>query len=402
MSFPWKLPFLLDGPAAAESTADDMPTDCRCAESWVCGHPEQMSRMQTGLLHAGAQAIFAPTLFANAFFLSEHGLESQVARINGALIAETRKNAAPFGVPVGGCIGPSGLFVQPYGRADFDDIYDAYREQVRALAESGADFLMLEAQTSLADMRAAVLAARTTDLPVFVTLSVDDGGHTMTGCTLLSAAITLQAMGVEAVGLTAPGGPGALLPLLRDVLPHASVPLIARPDPAGLSEPEFAAEMRSLLTEGISVAGCGRPAEPGYVSALRRVMDEFSPSSPAPDYEDADCYAAAIEGEAFFLGDDILFSRPIPCTSDLMEDLIGAEDEQVNAALVEVNTLDDAMLLSETSTMARLPIAVRTDSHTILDAALRYFQGRLIVDSNCQLDRELIDRLAAKYGAIVY
>ena len=52
--------------------------------------------------------------------------------------------------------------------------------------------------------------------------------------------------------------------------------------------------------------------------------------------------------------------------------------------------------------MTRLPIAVHCDSAPVLDAALRYFQGRLIVDSECQIEDEVLEPLAAKYGAILY
>ena len=64
--------------------------------------------------------------------------------------------------------------------------------------------------------------------------------------------------------------------------------------------------------------------------------------------------------------------------------------------------MDDVHLLTENSTVTRIPIAIHTDSRTLLDAALRYFQGRLIIDSNCEIDMELIERIASKYGAIVY
>jgi 5-methyltetrahydrofolate--homocysteine methyltransferase len=97
-----------------------------------------------------------------------------------------------------------------------------------------------------------------------------------------------------------------------------------------------------------------------------------------------------------------VFSEPIVCTSGLGDDLIDLDDERVNTALVDIGSLDDAMLLCESSSMTRLPIAVHCDNLTVLDAALRYFQGRLIIDSDCLIEKELIEPLAAKYGAIIY
>lgn len=409
MSFPFPLPLLLDGATATNLTAAGMPGGV-CVEQWILEHPEALLRLQSEFIAAGSQALYAPTFGANRACLRAYGLEKETAELNRRLVELTQRVARPAGVAVGGNLCPTGLFVPPHGNADFDDLYDIYREQVRALDGAGVDFLAVETQTSLADMRAAVLAARTTNLPVFVTLTVDESGRTLTGASLLPALITLQAMGVDAVGLNCSFGPKAMLGPLREAAAHAGIPLIAKPNAgvpmwnsgngeAYLSPEEFAEEMRPLLQAGARVAGgcCG--ATPAHIRALSQVVREFSPPEiPA----EPDAFAAAIESEAFFLGDDIVFSEPIPCSSWLGEALIDLDDEQVNAALVEVDSVDDAMLLGENSGMTRLPIAVHCDRPTVLDAALRYFQGRLIIDSDCLIEPELLEPLAAKYGAILY
>lgn len=409
MSFPFHLPLLLDGATATNLAAAGMPGGV-CVEKWILENPEKLTKLQSDFIEAGAQAVYAPTFGANRACLSNYGLEAEVADINQKLVALSKSVAKPAGVLVGGNVCPTGLFVPPFGESDFDDIYDIYREQIRALDDAGVDFIAIETQTSLADMRAAVLAARTTNLPVFVTVTVDESGHTLTGGSLLPAVITLQAMGADAIGLNCSFGPEHMLEHVEQVAPHISVPIIAKPS-AGvpmwnspehsgiLSPDEFAARMRGLMEAGARIVGgcCGSTVE--HLKALAQVAKEFGP----PEIpEEPDCYAAANEREAFFLGDDIVFSEPIACTSSLGEDLIDLDDEQVTAALVEVNSVDDAMLLSENSTMTRLPIAVYCDSLPVLDAALRYFQGRLIVDSACPIETDLIEPLAAKYGAIVY
>lgn len=409
MSFPFKLPMLLDGATATNLTAAGMPSGV-CVEKWILEHPETLVKLQSDFIAAGAQAVYAPTFGANRACLSNYGLEGEVAELNEKLVALSQSIAKPAGVLVGGGLCPTGLFVPPLGDADFDDIYDIYREQIRALNKAGVDFIVIETQTSLADMRAAVLAARTTNLPVFVTITVDESGRTLTGGSLLPAMITLQAMGVDAIGLNCSFGPKSMLEFIDEVMAHVSVPIIAKPN-AGvpmwnasnntgyISPAQFAAEMRQLMEAGVRIVGgcCG--TTPEHLKALADVVKDFSP----PEIpEEPDCYAAANEREAFFLGDDIIFSEPIECTSSLSDDLIDLDDEQVSAALVEINALDDVQLLCENSLMTRLPIAVHSDYLTVLDAALRYFQGRLIVDSDCQIDTDLIEQIAAKYGAIVY
>lgn len=405
--FPYPLPLLLDGATGTALAAAGMPPDIRRPggpgmEQWILQHPDMLCTLQSDYIDAGAQAIFAPTFAANASLLSAYGLEGRVAELNTELVRLSQSVAKPRGVLVGGNVCPSGLFVPPYGEADFDDIYDLYREQIRALGKAGVDFIAVESQTSLADMRAAVLAARATDLPVFVTIAVDESGHTVTGSSLLPVVITLQAMGVDAIGLNCLLDP--MLSLIESVRPHTAVPLIAEPNAIGpdgllLSPAAFAEKMRLLMQAGARIVGGYDDSTPAHIAALKEAAKEFGP----PEIpEEPDCYAAAIETEAFFLGDDITFSEPLACTSHLDDDLIDLDDDRCNAALVEVESIDDARILAENSGMTRLPIAVHCDSAPILEAALRYFQGRLIIDSECQIEDEVLEPLAAKYGAIVY
>lgn len=399
MRFPWTLPFLLGGPTAADFHIPAAGGDFS-AEQWLLEHGSALQEKQEEWLRAGVGALCAPTAFVAQFEPDANDADDEVKKLNRALLEITQQTAAKFGVPAGARIGGSGLFVPPYGDADFDEIYDGYRNQIRTLEEHEAAFFLLENQSSLADMRAAVLAARTGGLPVFVTLAADESGKTLTGGALLPALITLQAMGVEAIGLGGFLPPSVMLPLLKEVLPHASVPLCAIPCAEGLSPTEFAEQATALLHLGVPVLGIGGEHTPAHWRALREVANRpFElPHQPVT----ADTYAAATEKEVFFLGNDIMLSEPILCSSSLADDLIDLDDERVTAALVELRSLDDVHLLSETSNMTRLPLAVRTDSRPILEAALRYVHGRLIVDSNCQIETELIERTAQKYGAIVY
>ena len=99
----------------------------------------------------------------------------------------------------------------------------------------------------------------------------------------------------------------------------------------------------------------------------------------------------------------MVFSEPIECSPGLADDLIDLDDERVNIALVEIHSIDYARLLAETGHMSRLPIAVQAEASPHSGkAAWRYFQGRLIVSSDCSLEREHMEPIAAKYGAILY
>ncbi|MCI1966240.1 MAG: homocysteine S-methyltransferase family protein [Oscillospiraceae bacterium] len=385
-----QLPLLLD-PIPDFHTAG-LPSGAE-PELWLSEHPAPAKDLLRGFLHAGAQTLRAPTWCANRFCLPN----CDISELNRQLVQIAREAAGP-NKPVGGIIGPSGLFVPPHGSSDFDDIYEGYREQIRALEKSGVDFLLLDGLHALSDLRAALLAARTTGLPVITLISVDSDGHTMTDGSLLPDLITLQAMGADAVGLSCPATT-ELAEQFQLAQRHAAVPFAVRLESGGLSPKALSEAAIPFLKSGVRILGCGIGVGPDHIAALSKVIKKFGP----PELpEEPDCDAASIESEAFFLGDDIILSEPIGCTSSLADDLIDLDDEQVTAALVNVTELDDAVLLGAAGGMTRLPIAVHADSPTVLDAALRYFQGRLIVDSNCQIEREILEPLAAKYGAIIY
>ena len=413
MKFPFSLPLLLDGATGTNLLERGMPRNV-CVEEWICQNPSILQQLQKEFIDAGAQAIYAPTFGANRACLARYGLEDKVEEFNRKLVALSKQVAKPKNILVGGSLCPTGLFVPPHGEADFDDIYEIYREQIRVLDEAEVDFFIIETQTSLADMRAAVLAARSTNLPVFVTITVDKNGQTATGGTLLPIMITLQSMGVDAIGLNCSFGPEDMTEFINDIAQHSRVPIIAKPN-AGLpshynggngylSPDEFSYRMESLMEAGATIIGgcCG--TTPEHIAALRGMLqnrqDDFYHSE--LETADIDDYAAAIESESFFLSDHLTYSEPIECSVSLGDDFIDLDDERSNVALVEINSMDDALLLAEYGHMSRLPIAVRAESLPILDAALRYFQGRLLIDSECCIEPEALDTIAAKYGAIVY
>lgn len=303
------------------------------------------------------------------------------------------------GIPAGGTLGPTGLLVPPSGESDFEDVYSSCRRQAAALKSAGADFLYLDRQTSLADLRAFVLAARGSKLSVFAGWNLGADRKKNAEDEFLPTLITLQAMGASAVGFC--GLPSEeFLPLVEEALPCASVPLMltadAQPD---WTPAQYAEKIKPFLEAGVRLIGCGKDTTPQHFRALRGLTAKYG----RPDIpKEPDCYAAATEREVFFLGDDLEFSEPIRCSSLLGDHLIRLDDEEASAALVLVESIDDAVLLGKNSCLAKLPVVVHADNPTVLEAALRYFQGRLIIDSGSPIEREVLEPLAAKYGAVIY
>ncbi|MCI9273316.1 MAG: homocysteine S-methyltransferase family protein [Clostridiales bacterium] len=408
MSFPFPLPLILDGATGTNLIAAGLPSGV-CVEQWILDHPQVITELQQQFIAAGVQAIYAPTFGANRHKLAGYGLQDQVEEMNLRLVELSKAVATPAGVLVGGDVSPAGILIEPYGEATFEELYDIYEEQIRALKKAGVDFISMETQMSLADMRAGVLAAKSVGLPVFVTMTVEENGRSVMGAKPLSVLLTLQAMGADAVGLNCSTGPDLMEQLLKELLPHACVPLIAKPN-AGkpkeensarydLTPEQFSKDMERMLSSGIAIVGgcCG--TTPEHMKALCDRIKEKSFVFPS---REPDAFAAAIESEAFFIGDDIVLSPPIECSYDLSDDLIDIEDEQVNVALVEVNTLEDAKILVENAGMTRLPIDILVNDLSVLEYTLRNFQGRLLVDSKCGFEKDQLYEAAKPYGAIVY
>ena len=268
-----------------------------------------------------------------------------------------------------------------------------YARRAAVLRDAGVHLLAACAMTSLSEARAALLGARETHLPVFLTLTP--------GCALLPAVITLQALGAAAVGLDVLS-PEDAAEQIEEALPHARVPLAARlcawmADGKRRSPLQFGAAADPVLCAGAAVLLGGEGALPEHLAVLKGVIERF-PTVAAPE---VDTHAAAGEKEAFFLADDLEPSEPLPCDSNLSDAFIEAE-EDYNVARVEVEGVEDIPVLLDAAEVCRLPIAVYCDDPLVLDAVLLRYPGRLLVDSLCEMETPLLEDIAAQYGAIVF
>lgn len=388
---------LLDGATATAMMATGMPEGV-CTEQWILEHPEPLIQLQKRYAAAGCDILTAPTFGANRARLAAFGLAERLEELNTRLVALTRE-AAP-GKPVAGNLSPTGLLPEPYGEdgggVPMEELVSIYKEQASALQKAGVELLLVETMTSLNEARAALLACRDTGLPVFVSFAVDEEGRTLSGASLLPCLITLQAMGAAAVGLNC-ASPAVIGEQLRQVLPYARVPLIAQPAAGGLSPLGFGEAMEEVMGAGAAIVGgcCG--TLPEHLAVLRGVLDK----APVVASPEVDGYAAAGEQEAFFLADDLEPCEALPCDSDLADALIEAEDEY-NVARVHVAEREDIPVLLEAVRVCRLPLALYCDSPLVLDETLLRVPGRLLVDSLCDIEPELLEDIAAHYGAIVF
>ena len=224
-----------------------------------------MLDLQRRYVEAGADILYAPTFTANRVKLAEYGLENQMAAMIRSLVGISREAASGAGRPVyvAGDLTMTGELLQPMGKMELEELIDIYKEQITYLAEAGVDLLVVETMMSLAEARAALIAAKETcQLPVMVTMTFESDARTLYGTDAKTAAVVLESLGAAAVGVNCSAGPAYMRRMVADMAACTKkIPIIAKPN-AGLpyvdelgntrynmDKAEFAEEMRAIVRE---------------------------------------------------------------------------------------------------------------------------------------------------------
>lgn len=274
---------LLDGATGSCMKAKGMPANI-CVEDWISNNPELLMELQKEYKEAGSQIVYAPTFSANCISLKKHGLEKDVERLNSSLVEISRK-AVGSDILVAGDLTTTGELLEPLGDMEEEELFEVYCQQIRVLAEAGADLLVAETMLSVAETEVAVKAAvASCDLPIMCTLTVSENGRALFGGTAVEAVESLQALGASAVGVNCSVGPEQLQTITADMKAVAKVPVIVKPN-AGLPktdaagkvyydmQPEvFAEHMKKLVDSGADIIGgcCG--TSPAYIAAIAKMI----------------------------------------------------------------------------------------------------------------------------------
>jgi homocysteine S-methyltransferase len=186
---------------------------------------------------------------------------------------------------VAGAVGPIGVQIEPLGKVSFEEAQAAFAEQIHALAEGGADLLILETMTSLSEVHQAILAAREAapELPILAMMTIDEEGNTLDGSSPEVAAKKLTDWGADAVGCNCSAGPATILSAIERMRTATTLPLVAMPN-AGmpravdgrniyLCSPEYMASfVRKFAQAGVQFVGgcCG--TTPSHTRAMRSAL----------------------------------------------------------------------------------------------------------------------------------
>jgi 5-methyltetrahydrofolate--homocysteine methyltransferase len=423
---------ILDGAFGTELQKRGMPTGV-CPEQWVLEHPDSIVAIQKDYVTAGSNVVYTCTFSGNRVKLNEFGLGDQVLEINRRLALLSREAVGKAGL-VAGDLSITGQFIRPFGTMPFEEVVEVYKEQVKGLLEGGVDLFAIETMTDLQEARAAIIAVKEScSLPICVTMTFDEDGRTLTGSDPVTALITLQSLGADAVGCNCSTGPETMVKFIKEMKPYAKVPLIAKPN-AGLPKlvkgktvfsmnaAEFGGHVPALLEAGVNLIGgcCG--TSPEYIREIneRALKARSSPIGPTKHYS-----AITSTRKTVFFGFDqplaIIGERINPTGKKMLQEelrqgktaeirRLALEQTEKGAAILDVNVgmpgIDERAKMVEvvellSSTMDS-PLCLDSADPEALEAALRIYPGRALVNSISGETEKMTKLLpvVAKYGAI--
>lgn len=425
----------LDGATGTNLQRAGMPTGV-CPEQWILEHQDIMEELQHQYIKAGTDILYAPTFSGNRIKLKEYGLEDQARMMNIRLVEISRRAAeqANRKVWVAGDLTMTGEQLYPMGTLLFEELVEVYKEQIGYLAEAGADLLVVETMMSLQESRAAVLAAKECcDLPVMVTLTFQEDGRTLFGTDPATALIVLQSLGADAVGVNCSAGPDVMILLIEEMRKFATVPLIAKPN-AGLPQVDsdgkttydmdadtFAEYMRELAESGASILGgcCG--TSPEFIEKVKENTQDLEPIHLKDTQGRVLCserktVEIPLDGKFLIVGERINPTGKKVLQAELKEGKLerviemALEQEAQGAAVLDINMgmngIDEMELMQkaiyEVSRTVNLPLCIDSSHVEIVEAALRIYPGRALINS-ISLEKEKFEKLipaAKKYGAM--
>ena len=416
---------LLDGAMGTMLQAANAPMG-KVPEALNITHPEVIASIHKSYLEAGAQVLYANTFAANPYKVKDCPYSSTQLIQAGVKLA---KDAAGGRAWVALDLGPIGEMLAPNGSLSFDTAYGYYKQMVTDGVAAGADLVVLETMTDLLELKAALLAVKeNSSLPVFCTMTFEENGRTFAGVSVDCAAVTLEGLGADAVGINCSLGPEEILPLIQKMARYTSLPLIVKAN-AGLpdlnigdynvSAEDFARGAEEFIRCGVTILGgcCG--TTPDYICKLRTLLDQSQPVTRQVERASRLCSASRMVevNRVRMIGERINPTGKKKFQQALREHNIGylltqgLEQVQAGAEILDVNVgLPD---IDETSTMVEvvsqlqsvldLPLQLDSSHPEVIEAGLRIYNGKPIVNS-VNGEPEVLERilpLVKKYGAAV-
>jgi len=412
-----------------------------CHEHLVLTRPDLILEVHRQYLAAGADIVETNSFGGSTLVLAEYGLEGKACEINRRAAELARQACAEFDSPgrtrfVAGSMGPTTKAISVTGGVTFQELVDTYREQARGLIDGGADYLLLETCQDTRNVKAGLAGIRELAkelgrlIPVAVSITVELGGTMLAGQTVEALTISLAHEELLYLGLNCATGPELMTDHLRALSGLAQTPVACLPN-AGLPDedgeypetPEMMAEAISHFVERgwLNLVGgcCG--TTPEHVRALVEVasrgVPRLIPKHHRALYSGIEWIESTIENRPLLVGErtNVIGSRKFKrlISEERLKEAAEIARAQVKkgAQIIDIclanpdrNEREDMeRFLSRVVRRVKVPLMVDSTNPAVIEVALRWCQGKSIINSINLEDGEArfaqVAPLACRYGA---
>jgi len=405
-------------------------------ESLNVTHPGLVAEAHRRYAAAGADIVTTNTFGANSLVLFRHGMGYRVEDFNRAAVAAARKGVKNAAL-IAGSIGPTGKLMEPFGDVRFEEIFDAFIDQVKFLAAEGVDLFSIETMSDLGELRAAIMACREASppTPIIANLTFSENGRTIWGTDPLTFVCAIEPHKPLALGINCGIGPETMLPIVKElcklsvlpisVMPNAGMPRISSgiaTYPVGPKQ--MASFAKAFRDAGCAIIGSCCGSTPEHTRAIAEAVKGLPVKKPGATIPGGPVCRVASAGQAIRIGHGyplIPIGERINPTGKpkLSAELAGGKFVRLikeartqahsGARMLDINVgiprNDETWLMRhamrEVQKVTMLPLSIDSASINAIEAGLKGVVGRPLINSvtgeRAKLD--VLLPMAKKYGA---
>jgi 5-methyltetrahydrofolate--homocysteine methyltransferase len=404
-----------------------------CPDELNLTNPGIVKKVHRAYIEGGSDVVSTNTFGSTRPKLMEYNLEGKLEEINIAAARNAREAAGRNGF-VAGDVGPTGRFVEPVGDMSFDEAVEIFTEQTQALKKGGVDLILIETMMDIKEMKAAIIAAKETGLPVIATMTFDKNMRSVLGTPPEVFAIVADSIGADSIGANCSLGIEGIYEAVKAMSAVTGLPLIAQAN-AGLpvlkgketvfpaTPDDMAACVTKLVSVGVRVFGgcCG--TTPDHIKAMWAELRSLTPDMgrEGPGFTRLASRTAftpigggqspAIIGERINPTGRKALAREIKQEKTAIIRKEARAQSEAGAHALDVNVglpgIDEPAAMTRAvfsvNENCQLPIAIDSANTEAIEAGLKSVDGKPLINSVSGEEKKLktVLPLAKKYGAAV-
>ncbi len=390
-------------------------------------NPEIVIDIHRQYIEAGCQIISTNTFGANAYKVGSSPYT--VEQLITAAVQNAKKAAAGTDTKIALDIGPIGKMLRPNGDLAFEEAYQIYKQMIECGVKNDVDLIFFETIADLLEMKAGILAAKeNANLPIFCSMTFEANQRTFAGVSVPAMAAVLEGLGADVIGFNCSLGPTEMLPLVQQLATCTNLPILVKAN-AGLPNlktneydidaQQFCDALAPHIQAGAGIIGgcCG--TTPEYIQKLSTRYGSLCPIKRKPIHQSVLTGATdalqvnrvCIVGERINPTGKKLFKQALQnrnigyiLSQGIEQIRAGADILDVNVGLPGTDEKDLMVtVIEQLQSITDVPLQIDSSSVEVLEAALRIYNGKPIVNS-VNGEQEVLDSilpLVKKYGAAV-